>query len=123
MDSVAKNTQKTVVSIEEDVLRYTLGNVVDEDLASRLKEVGFLVVRNNVVSLIVVDMNNARHFSATARKDWAELLQESKITKTALFGGSRFVKTIASFIIKKAKVKNSRVFKEEKDALVWLRSQ
>ncbi|MCK5096168.1 MAG: hypothetical protein KAR24_02310 [Candidatus Pacebacteria bacterium] len=123
MDSVAKNTQKTVVSIEEDVLRYTLGNVVDEDLASRLKEVGFLVVRNNVVSLIVVDMNNARHFSATARKDWAELLQESKITKTALFGGSRFVKTIASFIIKKAKVENSRVFKEEKDALVWLRSQ
>ena len=123
MDNLTKDNQDTVVSIEGDILRYTFGSVIDEELALRLKKICLRVVHNDIVSLVVIDMNNTQRFSVTARSIWAEFLQESKITKTAMFGGSRFIKTIASFVVKKANVKNLKVFNKEEDALVWLRSQ
>jgi hypothetical protein len=70
----------------------------------------------------LVDGTQMGKFSAAARKLLVDDFRNPnpRIGKTAMVGASRYVRVLASFILKATGRSNVRLFETEKDALVWL---
>ncbi len=118
MDS-AKN-KKNSVSLEGDIIRYIIAAPVDSIEAKKLNNVGAEYLDNNEAFSVLIDLKHSTQFSSGARKEWVKFLQNSKIKKTAIFGGNIFVRTLASFVIAASKSKNIKFFTKEENAKNWL---
>jgi len=69
----------------------------------------------------LIDLNKCGKNEADARKNWKELSSDVKTDKVATFGMNPVARVIANFVIGTYEGKNIRFFKNEKDALAWLK--
>jgi len=69
----------------------------------------------------LIDLNKCGKNDAAARKIWKELSGNVKTGRVATFGMNPVSRVIANFVIGTYEGKNIRFFKNEKDALVWLK--
>jgi len=123
MSENGKNTSGNKCWLESDIVHYNIVAPVDEEEGLRLYNCGRKAIENGDATLIAIDLQESpRQFSSGARKVWVQLLQNPKVHKTAIFGGSVFVRTVASFVIAAAGRKNIRFFLTKKEALAWLKN-
>jgi len=122
---VDQNTQKTNINdvwCKDGIVHYVIAAPVDEKEAIRLDTVGEEFINKGEALFVLIDIEQSQEFSSVARKIWVKFLQNSKIKKTAIFGGNVFVRTLASFVIAAAGKANIKFFETEQQALDWLRS-
>ena len=120
-----QDTQKintNEVWCKDGIVRYIIAAPVDEKEATRLDSVGEEFVNKGEASFVLIDIMQSKEFSSGARKIWVKFLQNSKIKKTAIFGGNVFVRTLASFVIAAAGKASIKFFETEQQALDWLHS-
>jgi len=120
-----QNTQKTNTNdvwCKDGIVHYVIAAPVDEKEAIRLDTVGEEFINKGEALFVLIDIEQSQEFSSAARKIWVKFLQNSKIKKTAIFGGNVFVRTLASFVIAAAGKANIKFFETEQQALDWLRS-
>ena len=120
--NIKSNDQNVAVSIEGDIVRYKIANIVDEREVGRLINIGLRVINENIVSLVLIDLSKVDKFPLRTRTGWIQFLKNPRIKKMAVFGGNQFIKTAVSFVVKAAHTDNTRFFVNEEDALDWLRS-
>ena len=77
---------------------------------------------------ILVDLGSAPHIASVLyRRNVARLARDAvkniRFEKVAVYGGTGGViqRTVVSFIISAARLKNIKIFKTEKEALKWLK--
>ena len=121
LDTQQKKFDATM-SIEDDVIKYTAVDMVNEKEVSHLLDIGQKALGRKIVSLVLVDINNTLSFSLGVRGHWIRFLKDPHIKKTAVFGGDRFAKTVASFIITASGSDSTSLFNTEEEALKWLQS-
>lgn len=70
----------------------------------------------------LADLKEMTKMSSAARKTIIETFGDSdaRIGKTALVGASRYLRVLASFILKAVRRDNIRLFATEEEALPWL---
>ena len=118
---VDQNTQKTNINdvwCKDGIVHYVIAAPVDEKEAIRLDTVGEEFINKGEALFVLIDIEQSQEFSSVARKIWVKFLQNSKIKKTAIFGGNVFVRTLASFVIAAAGKANIKFFETEQQALV-----
>ncbi len=111
---------KNNVSCKDNIIQYVISAPVDEEEAERLSAVGIGCLNNDEAIYVLIDLKQSTQFSSEARRKWVTFLQNSKIKKTAIFGGNVFVRTLASFVIAASKSKNIRFFTTKEEAKDWL---
>ena len=87
---------------------------------SRLDHAGREFLDRGEATRVLIDIRRSTDFSASARKRWVTFLQHPSITRTAIFGGNTFIRTLATFVIGASRRKNIRFFKTEQEARTWL---
>jgi len=111
---------------EGDTLHYIIADKVGFREADRLKDGGFQMIQEIVKDMhhkakVLIDIEKASTFSSKAKDNWIEFLRNKDILKTAIFGGSFVVRTIAAFVIKASAMANIQQFSSRKEALAWLK--
>ena len=97
---------------KESIIHYLISSPVEEEGALLLKKEGVNFIEETGVSKVLIDLKKSTQFSSEARKIWVEFLKHPKIEKTAVLGGSVFIKTLASFVIAASKKKNIKFLKQ-----------
>lgn len=105
------------------ILRYRLVAPIDEAEANRLDTLGRGFLDRKEACAVLIDMQRSSDFSSAARKRWVSFLQHPEIKRTAIFGGSVFVRTLAAFVIGASQRQNIRSFATEAEALDWLQKE
>ncbi len=105
---------------EEGILVYRLCVAVDEKEAQRLDEAGRVFLERGEADRILIDIRRSTDFSSAARRRWVAFLKNPAIKKAAIFGGSTFIRTLATFVIGASGRKNVRFFATEQEARAWL---
>jgi len=120
-----KNATKTKngnkVWCSDDIVHYIISAPVDDTEASEISGIGVDFLESKNASAVVIDLKQSTQFSSEARKIWVKFLQNSKIKKTAIFGGNVFVRTLASFVIAASQKKNIKFFTTEEEAFKWVK--
>jgi hypothetical protein len=70
---------------------------------------------------IIVDVNRGGKTAQDARKAFAELMEDERCGKIAIFGMNPVARVIASFILGTSKNKNTKIFKTKEEALAWMK--
>lgn len=113
--------QDVAVSIEGDIVRYKMADLIDDEKIIRLINVGTQILDEDISSLILVDLNGVQKFSLGARGYWTQFFKNPQIKKIAIFGGDQFVKTIISFVTSSLPDGKAQFFSTENEALSWLK--
>ena len=108
---------------KDNIIHYIMPSPVDEKEAFILRDGGLSFIEKENASLVLIDLKQSTQFSSEARKIWVKFLQNPKISKTAIFGGNVFVRTLASFVIAAAQKKNIKFFITEEEALDWIKDE
>lgn len=125
-------------SFEKDENRVLVGEdgVVRVELADKMKEEDVEQLIERIEDIMEKAPGRARilfNLSSTTthirssqfRKKIAERIKEIAknvgFAKIAFFGGNLIIRTIASFIVVSAGLKNIKIFPEQEEALKWLR--
>lgn len=111
------------VTCDGKILRYQLLAPVDEVEAERLDVLGRGFLDRKEACAVLIDMQRSSDFSSAARKRWVGFLQHPEIKRTAIFGGSVFVRTLAAFVIGASQKQNIKSFATEAEALDWLHKE
>lgn len=112
---------KSRCEVVDGILVYRITSPVDDDLGKELDEAGRAYLEGGDADRVLIDLRGSSTFSIRARIRWVSFLRLPQIKKTAMFGGSRLVRTIAHVMMTLAKSNNVRHFSDEQDALRWLR--
>ncbi len=107
---------------EDNIIRITIVGELDEETQIRINDAGYKLM-NTVGGKMhaLVDNNKAGKMSPGARKRQAEISEDEKTGKVALFGLHPVARVIASFFIGISRNKDMRFFKTEEEALAWLK--
>jgi hypothetical protein len=70
---------------------------------------------------IIVDINRSGKSAQNARKAFAELMEDERCRKIAIFGMNPVARVIASFILGSSKNKNTKIFKTKEESLAWVK--
>lgn len=119
-DSVAPTNN---VTCDGKILRYQILAPIDEAEAERLDVLGRGFLDRKEACAVLIDMQRSSDFSSAARKRWVGFLQHPEIKRTAIFGGSVFVRTLAAFVIGASQKQNIKSFATEAEALDWLHKE
>ena len=115
-------TSPNEIRCENGTIRYRLLAPVDEKEAERLDLAGREFLDRGEASHVLIDIQRSSDFSSAAGKRWVGFLQHPAITKTAIFGGNVFVRTLAMFVIGASQKKNIKFFATEAQAVEWLQA-
>lgn len=118
--NVKQKELDTSLVIKDDVIKYIAADVIDEKDLQRLVDIGDQVLDKNITSSVLIDINGVDRFSLKDRGCWTQFLKNIHIKKTAILGGDRFSRTVASFIVTASGADNASFFTEEEEALEWL---
>jgi len=105
---------------EDGILYYLMAAPVDEAEAVRLDEGGTEYLDSGEATQVLIDLQQSTKFSSGARKIWVKFLQNPHIKKTAFFGGSVFVRTLASFVMTATHRDDIKFFLSKEEAMEWL---
>lgn len=121
-DQFTKKTNTNEVWCKDGIVHYTITAPVDEEEAMRLDVLGEEFINKGEASYVLINIEQSKEFSSSARRAWVRFLQNPKIKKTAIFGGNVFVRTLASFVIAAAGKATIKFFETEEQAREWLRA-
>ncbi len=113
---------KNEVTCENGTIVYRLIVPIDDQEAERIDAIGRSFLDRKEADRVLIDIRRSSSFSSAARKRWANFLRHPGIVRTAIFGGSTFVRTLAVFVIGASQMKNVKFFATEREALEWLHS-
>ncbi len=119
-DTQNTETPQNKVYCEDDTVVYRLEVSVDEKEAARLDGAGRVFLDRGEAKYVLIDIRRSTDFSSAARKRWVGFLQHPNIIKTAIFGGSTFIRTLVLFVIGATRRKNIKFFGTEQEARAWL---
>ncbi|MFH1684617.1 MAG: hypothetical protein ABIA67_07030 [Candidatus Margulisiibacteriota bacterium] len=107
---------------KEGIIKNKAIGYYDEE-AAKGQEVELLKLASKIPggALLLSDMTKTGKASVEARKVLLRLLRNKAFKKQAYFGVNMFVKSVLVFIIKIAGLKNIGMFKNEAEALKWLK--
>ncbi len=107
---------------EDNMLYCTTVGESDEKKAIAMKESIFKLM--NMVEgrmKMLLDINRAGQVSSGARKTGKEMLEDEKVGKVAFVGLHPVARVIASFVMGVSRKKDMRFFRQEEEALAWLK--
>lgn len=125
-----KEKEVTLVQVGGDTLYIREGNILNVIVEGYQSYELSLEVKQKCIELAnqiegkhhyLIDLNKCGKNEAAARKIWKELSNDVKTDKVATFGMNPVARVIANFVIGTYEGQNIRFFKNEKDALAWLK--
>jgi hypothetical protein len=121
-ESVDETDNQSRVLLKGTLIEFTIEGVISMDDALALHEAGIKLLDSGMGRDVIIDLTRSKGFSAQARKKWVSFLRHPSIHRTAIVGGSIFIRTVASFVIAAAGVTNIRFFENAKEAVAWCTS-
>jgi hypothetical protein len=106
---------------EDNILYVQLAGDYELEDALALRN-AYLKLLNNVDRKvnILVDNSSSGKPSQEARKIFSEMIEHEKCGKIAVYGLNPVARVIASFVLGSSKKKNTHIFKDKEEAIIWL---
>lgn len=120
--NIKKDNQDDAMIVENDVVRYKVTEIINDEELEHLIDIGEQLVDENIVSLVLLDFSGVNKISLKMRTRGIQFLKNPRINKIAIFGCNQFVKTAVTFLIKFVNKHKTIVFDNEEDSLAWLKS-